>query len=125
MFPYYEQGVWCFDAWAEYYNLPFHNDLDNIVITQWLYAHTTFGDKGVKPINLDWNNIAVKYKEYVKKSNAQYHRKQALRKIFVAWRHSTTWFKKSKVRDTGRICAQIAAARARGSDEDEIFLSLI
>ena len=50
--------------------------------------------------------------------------KTRLSGAFIAWRIFTANFKERKVCPIGRICANVAAARARGSKEPEWFLAL-
>ena len=125
MFPYHWQGQWCFDAWAVFHGLPYDDDIDNIVISQWIFRNTKFCQKGVKLYELDWMHIAERYREYIQFKTETNQRKQRLSEVFDLWRRKTVVYQTKLIRQKGKICAKVAAARARGSTEKEIYLTLI
>ena len=96
-----------------------------MVISHWVYANTSFGEKGVKDTDLDWMSIAQQYKTYLKQQTQERQRKEELTRVFRCWKRQTVVFQKRRQRQIGRICANIAAARARGSEEEEFILALI
>ena len=87
--------------------------------------NTDFGKKGVNSFELDWTQIAETYKTHLRQSQQEKIKTATLRAVFCAWHHGTEQIKKQKIAQTGRLCAQIAAARAEGSTEEEFILGLI
>ena len=125
MIPFLYKGLWRFEHWAEYYDIPCPNNLHNWLITIWVLENARFGDKGVKMIHIDWRKVAMAYKRHLLFEEQRQKQRELLAEVFGAWRRSTCHFQQRKVRQMGMICANIAAARARGSKEPEWFLSLI
>ena len=91
----------------------------------WMKQNTRFGETGVKIFEIDCASVAAAYKRYLHAEKQREKNKTRLTDAFVAWRVSTAYFQEKEVRQMGRICANIAAARARGSKEPEWFLALI
>ena len=65
MFPFMYKGLWRFEQWADYYDVPCPNNLHNWLITIWVSENTRFGDKGVKMMHIDWEKVAIAYKRHL------------------------------------------------------------
>ena len=99
---------------------------DNLRIYLFLRSSTTFNDGRPRSLySYDWTELARKYRLYLRYIKAEQRRKEDLKELFYAWMRQTKAIQIKKVRQLGKICANIAAARARGSTEPEIFLCLI
>ena len=126
MYPYLTaQGLWMFDEWAEYYNIPCTNLLDNLNIMVWLRSETELADKNIKLHQVNWKTMALRYKKYLRRTLQAEQQKQQMSEIFGTWRRRTASCQMRETRRLGIACAKMAAARARSSTESEMFLSLI
>ena len=95
------------------------------MITRWLETNTPFGRASVRVMNLDWNKIALRYKEQLYYENKRAKQKAVMTNAFILRRKNTAAYKERQAKRKGQVCARLAAARAREDTESEIVLGLI